>query len=467
MKCSLPATLFLVFWFYLLASAQTIPHQRLRVSDNHRFLVYEDGTPFFYLGDTGWELFHRLRFEEAAKYFDNRVKKGFTVIQAVVLAEFDGLHTPNAYGHTPLKNDDPAQPNEAYFKDVDRFIQLAADRGLYIGLLPTWGDKIDKAAWGMGPEVFNVSNARAYGEWIGRRYKDQWNIIWILGGDRNPRNENDVNIWRAMAAGIAKGVGGYDKALMSFHPQPHEPGGSSTWFHHDEWLDFNMHQTGHCRDGARYDKIAYDYDLTPLKPTMDGEPLYEDHPVCFNAAKFGHSNADDVRKLAYWDLFAGAHGHTYGCHDIWQFHTPQHPAVNAPVRYWQEALDLPGAQQMKYVKQLMLSRPFLTRIPDQSLLAFDNPKDSAYCSATRSRDGSYAFIYTPTGHKLALYTAALSGKQLKVYWYNPRTGRSRLLGIFEKQKLMHFDPPSHGFGQDWVLVLEDARRQFPPPGIKS
>src|SRR4051812_12855332 len=81
--------------------------QRIRVSTNKRFLVYEDGKPFFYLGDTAWELFHRLSLEEAATYMDDRKSKGFTVIQACVLAEFDGLHTPNAYQHTPLENDDP------------------------------------------------------------------------------------------------------------------------------------------------------------------------------------------------------------------------------------------------------------------------------------------------------------------------------------------------------------------------
>src|SRR3954453_9780780 len=74
---------------------------RLKVSENRRFLVKEDGSPFFYLGDTAWELFHRLDRPEAARYLADRAAKGFTVIQAVVLAELDGLHAPNAYGHTP------------------------------------------------------------------------------------------------------------------------------------------------------------------------------------------------------------------------------------------------------------------------------------------------------------------------------------------------------------------------------
>src|SRR5690606_32913459 len=135
-----------------------------------------------------------------------------------------GLHTPNAFGHTPLKDDDPTQPNEDYFKDVDEFIKLAATKGLYIGLLPTWGDKVFKSSWGDGPEIFDKTNARIYGKFLGNQYKYQTNIIWILGGDRNPRDSNDVELWRAMAEGIAEGVGGNDRALMTFHPQPNNQG---------------------------------------------------------------------------------------------------------------------------------------------------------------------------------------------------------------------------------------------------
>lgn len=433
-------------------------NQGLRVSDNRRFLVHEDGKPFFYLGDTAWELFHRLTLDEAEEYMDNRKANGFTVIQAVALAELDGLHTPNALGHKPLKNDDPAQPNEDYFKDVDAFINLAAKKGLYIGLLPTWGDKVYTDKWGTGPEIFNVENAAQYGRFLGNRYKDQWNIIWIIGGDRNPRNETDQAIWRSLAAGITEGVGGADKALMSFHPQPHENGGSSTWFHQDEWLDFNMHQTGHCRDKPIYEHITHDYNLSPTKPVMDAEPLYEDHPVCFDAGKYGHSNADDVRKLAYWQLFAGAHGHTYGCHDMWQFHTADRKPINVPLRPWKEALNLPGAKQMGYVKKLMLSQSVLDRIPDQTLIANDNQKDSSYCSATRAADGHYAFVYTPTGKTLQVKTANLKGKNLYAKWYNPRNGEFTETRKLDKEPVLAFKPPESGNGKDWVLVLTTNRK---------
>ena len=157
-------------------------------------------------------------------------------------------------------------------------------------------------------------------------------------------DEKDVAIWRAMAAGIEEGVGGQDKALMTFHPQPNalEDGGSSKYFHNDEWLDLNMFQTGHCRENNVWDRIQVVYNRTPYKPVLDGETLYEDHPVCFNAKDLGTSSAYDVRKHAYLDVFAGAFGHTYGCHDIWQMYAPNRTPVNGPHFPWYVAIDFPA-----------------------------------------------------------------------------------------------------------------------------
>ncbi|HYE73051.1 MAG TPA: DUF4038 domain-containing protein, partial [Blastocatellia bacterium] len=237
---------------------------RLKVSENRRFLVTQDGKPFFYLGDTAWELFHRLNREEADRYLKNRADKGFTVIQAVALAELDGLNDPNAYGHRPLLNNDPTQPdvkegaNNDYWDHVDYIINKAASLGLYIGFLPTWGDKYNKK-WGIGPEIFTPQNAAVYGEWLGRRYRNNTNIIWILGGDRPLENDTHKEIIRAMANGLRRGAGGTH--LITFHPT----GGasSSQHLHNDDWLDFNMRQNGHVAEfTGRYDKTREDYDRT-------------------------------------------------------------------------------------------------------------------------------------------------------------------------------------------------------------
>ena len=135
----------------------TLP--RITVSENRRFLVTETGEPFFWLADTDWEIFHRLTIEEVEFFLKNRQRKGFNVIQAVALAEFDGLHTPNAYGEYALIEDDPTRPNEAYFRHLDAVIRMASEHGIYVALLPTWGDKVTPM-WGVGPAIFNQENAR-------------------------------------------------------------------------------------------------------------------------------------------------------------------------------------------------------------------------------------------------------------------------------------------------------------------
>ena len=281
------------------------------MSENGRYLLDQHGKPFFYLGDTAWELFHRLSREEADDYLRDRASKGYTVIQAVVLAEHQ-FSDPNPNGHLPLHDNDPTRPVEGYFRDVDAVVDRADALGLVIGMLPTWGDKWNKK-WGKGPEIFTPENAATYGEFLGRRYRDR-PIVWILGGDRPIENERHAAIIRAMAEGLRKGDGG--RHLISYHPS----GGhtSAEWFHEDDWLDFNMLQSGHDYNRENYKRVAADYARKPVKPCMDAEPGYEDHPAGFDK-KNGYLDDHDVRKSAYWALFAGAHGHTYGCHDIWQF----------------------------------------------------------------------------------------------------------------------------------------------------
>jgi hypothetical protein len=431
---------------------------QLKVSENKRFLVQADGKPFFYLADTGWELFHRLDRKQAIEYLDVRAKQKFTVIQAVVLAEFSGLTDPNSHGDLPLIGKDPTKPAVTpgtnpnkpeeydYWDHVDYVIDQANQRGLYIGLLPTWGAWVTK---GRNDEpIFTVQSAQTYGEFLGKRFGKK-GIIWILGGDRPADGVEDI--WRAMARGIAIGVAGkedYNSVMMTFHPRG--GGTSSTWFHNDEWLDFNMHQTGHgLADTVKaWAKITADYNRTPIKPVMDGEPLYEDHPLAFRAKDNGYSFDAHIRQRAYWDMFSGAFGHTYGNHSVWQ--------MNSPGRKHR-----PGAVQMQYVRALIESRPFLSRVPDQSIVT-DALEGADHISATRGE--GYLFVYSAQGRKFTVNLGKISGDRVKGFWYNPRNGSSTEIGTIDNKGTQEFVPPSEGFGSDWVLVLDDASKKFPLPG---
>ncbi len=444
--------LFFLFWGISVGFAQ------LSISDNKRY-IEKDGKAFFWMGDTAWELFHRLDKEQADFYLKRRAAQGFTVIQAVVLAEFDGLHTPNAYGELPFINDDLDKPNEKYFRQVDAIIELAQKYGLTIALLPTWGDKVWKASWGAGPEIFTPQNAERYGNWLAERYKNRSNIVWILGGDRNPQNQKHVEIWNKMALGIQNAYGTSTKLVMSFHPQPNERG-AAEWFNEEKWLSFNMFQNGHCRDTQHYDKIFASYQSLPTRPVIDAEPIYEDHPVCFNPTDLGTSSAFDVRKYAYLDLFAGAFGHTYGCHDIWQFYSPKYEAVNHPHIYWQEAMELAGANQMKYVRNLMESRPMSNRIPNQEILLEKNLASAERVQATSGND--YIFVYSAAGKSFTVNFEKFATKKWIAFWYNPRTGKGSepmdFSTVYEWSK--KFSPPSSGYGQDWVLVIDEYGKNY-------
>jgi hypothetical protein len=439
--------------------------RHLKVSDNKRFLVYEDGKPFFYLGDTAWELFHRLNREEAELYLKNRASKGYTVIQAVVLGELDGLTEPNAYGNKALINNDPTTPNEAYFQHVDWIVNKAQELGLYIGMLPSWGSywrKIGKRD--EPPMLFNPQTAAIYGEWLGNRYKDK-PIIWVVGGDRHIETDEQRATVIAMAKAIRKVVG--TKQLITFHPTGVR--GSAEYFHNEDWLDFNMRQNGHgiIYNGI-YDNTLKDYQRTPIKPVLDSEPIYEDHSVAFEPKTQGWSVAADVRRPLYWNLFSGAFGHTYGHHSIWQMWQPGRSRM--AIMTWKEALDQPGAAQMQYGRWLMESRPYLTRIPDDSVIVEGKSKDAMPGAgtrrfvATRDEEGSYIMVYVPCGREFKVKTDKIKGTRIRAWWFNPRNGQASKIGEFNNTGEKEFVPPDKGELVDWVLVLDDASRNFKAPG---
>ena len=196
---------------------------KLAVSDDGRFIIYkEDGSPFFLTFDTGWGIFEFISREDAEIYLRDRKEKGFNGFFGCLVFPFG--NEPNYYGHTPWHNSDPATPNEAFFENADYIINKAVELDLIVGLLPSWGDKVAYK------EELNLENAHQYGWFLGERYREQnANIIWVIGGDRNPTDENQTNVYRKIAEGIADGVNDikkedgnadYSTTMMTFHPQP-------------------------------------------------------------------------------------------------------------------------------------------------------------------------------------------------------------------------------------------------------
>lgn len=464
--------------------AWKLRHGRLEASPDRHHLQHENGEPFLWIGDTAWELFHRLDRDQAELYLENRRSKGFTVIQAVLLAEMDGLNVPNAYGFTPLYNNDPSSPrvlsgsNNDYWDHVDFIVEEAEDRGMVMALVPTWGEWVTPRF--VDEPVFKTpEQGYRYGNFLGKRYRRQENLVWILGGDRKPTEmPHAFLVWRAMAEGIADGVNNtfrfdgkadYSTTLMSYHSMT----SSAQWWAEDPWIDFYMWGTYHgSEDWSRSFRIAHeDWNRAFPKPTLNAEPCYEEMPRDYKGDN-GYFNEIDVRKAAYWSVFSGSFGFTYGAHPIWQMWDGSAPKTTvklpdpAPTRMpWLAAMELTGATEMYYLRRLLLARPFEQLRPDQNLLmnppAPDDPDPANHIVAARGN--RFALFYSPHGRPIHMRSDALTTNRVNAYWYDPREGVFLEIGNLGHQEERHIDPPGEGPGNDWVLLIEDEKAGFRRP----
>jgi hypothetical protein len=464
--------LFFIFLIPLLSHSQV-----LQVSSNNSYFESVDGKPFLWIGDTAWELFHKLNREDAQMYLKNRAEKGFSVIQAVVIAELDGLKKPNAYGATPLFEKDPSRPNEKYFEHVDFIVNEAEKLGLIVGMLPTWGDKVTPSNGG-GPVIFNEKNAFAFGEFLGNRYKEK-PIVWILGGDRDVSTEQEKLVWRAMAHGLRKGDSG--NHLISYHPRGYQS--SHTKLHHEDWLDFNMYQSGHSK---RYTDV-YNFAETlqavePRKPFIEAEPAYEDIPLEFwvfmdsskplrvpddvldndriivkrEHFRKGYFDDHDVRVHAYWNFLSGACGYTYGNNAVWQMFEKGGSLAIPALTDWKDALDRPGAESMRHVRKIFELRPFHLLVPNQQVVLNNSRTDSLVIRAAMASDHSFMMVYASIGQELHVDLKDMKNGAV-AWWYNPRSGKASKAGRIKSSGSQKFVPPSSGRGNDWLLVLDNPK----------
>jgi Protein of unknown function (DUF4038)/Putative collagen-binding domain of a collagenase len=403
----------------------------LRVSGSGRYLVRSDGSPFFWMGDTAWQLFVKLSKSEATLYLRDRANRGFTVIQAGIIT-WDG-NIPNAYGIPAFGGTDVSQPNEAFFQNVDAAIDLAAQEGLHLGLLPLFvGSKSSR--W-----LVDETTAYNYGQWLGNRYKSRRNIIWILGGDLAGDYGGLTDIWRALAKGIAVGVTGtedYSKTIMTYHPCG-SPCASSTWFQNEAWLSFNMSQS-HESPSSIYSLINSDYNLPIVKPTGIGEGWYESSNP--SSGSLG-GTAVNIRRESYWSFLAGGY-YTYGNDPIYWFGSG-----------WEHSLNTPGAQDMTIYKNLLTSRQWWKFVPDQSIFASGAGSDDTLNAAARSTDGDSIIVYlsSPSTISINMDKITASGT-VSAHWFDPASGLQAPIGTYPNTGTQSFASPSEWV--DAVLLLD-------------
>ena len=435
---------------------------KLTVSPDGRYLQHENGAPFFWLGDTGWLLPERLTREDADFYLDACRDAGFNVVQVQTV---NGVPARNAYGKLSMpdgfdfsKIDEEGE--DGYWQHMDYIIKKAEQNGIYIGMVCIWGGLVKQG-------LMDAEQAVSYGTFLANRYKESPNIVWIIGGDI--RGDVKTEVWES----LARTIRGIDhNHLMTFHPFGRTS--SIYWFHNAEWLDFNMFQSGH----RRYDQTRGDGDdsaqasiaednwryveaglaAEPAKPILDGEPSYEEIPQGLHDPSEPWWKAPDVRRYAYWSVFAGAFGHTYGHNSIMQMHTGNKPGGYGAIKSWREGLQDPGFNQMQYLKKLILTFPFFERVGDQSVIAGEN--GFRYDRAVATRGNDYLLVYTYTNKPMQIDLGKISGAKKNVWWYSPADGSLAYVGEFENGIHTFGGDGEVGPTHDRVLIATDSAANY-------
>ncbi len=420
-------------------------HGRLTVSENGRFLMHADGTPFFWQGETPWLMPQRLTRDEVVYYLDQCAAAGYNVVQIQVL---NAVPSYNAYGQS--------SDGDAYWQHMDHIVQTAEARGIYVGMVAIWGGLVKAGR-------LTEAQAKDYGTFLAQRYKDSPNIVWIMGGDI----QGDIHpeVWNMLATTI-KAID--HSHLMTYHPRGRYT--SAHWWSQAPWIDFHMFQSGHRRYGQRTAKDAVypipdnteednwqyvdsTWAYAPVKPVIDGEPSYEGIPQGLHEATEPLWQAADVRRYAYWSVFAGACGHTYGNNAIMQFYRPGLPPAYFCRKPWHVALHDEGFHQMQHLRRLILLFPYFERVPDQTIVK-DNGTRYERLAATRGTD--YLLVYNCTGRDMRIDLDKIAGQEKQVWWMDAATGQITPLGVFHS-RILTFRPLTNG---DGVLIAADATKHY-------
>jgi hypothetical protein len=409
----------------------------LRISGNHRFLVDRGGAPFLLQGDAAWSLIANATEQEASLYLQDRRAKGFTAVLVNLIEHKFARNAPrNAYGEAPFPVPiDFAAPNGKYFDHADWVIRKAAENGLVVLLAPVYlgypglDEGFYDEVMAAGPE-----KCLAYGRYLGQRYKGFDNIIWVMGGDRDPgpaRENVDM---------VAYGIRESDRRhLMTAHchsdsaPAEQYPG---------SWLEVGTsyaYEIVHLR-------LTWDYERKPTMPLFLIESVYEGEH---------NSSQVQVRRQAYWAILCGEFGHVMGNYPIWSFNPG-----------WQAALDSPGSVSLMHWGRLFRSRPWSELVPDTGHKVVTGGIGEYwgldYLAAAATPDGSTVIAYMPDARTVTVDATKLAKGRANAWWYDPRTGEATSAGSFAAEGTRQFTPPAQG---DWVLVIDDASRRLPAPGL--
>lgn len=409
----------------------------LRVAANHRSLQDANDKPFLINGDAAWALIGDLSREEAEKYLDERQRRGFnTILVSLIERRFSRNAPRNFYNHEPFLAGDFTKPNEAYFNDADWILKRALDRGFLVLLVPSYlGSDGGSEGWfrevkDAGPEAM-----RTYGRYLGKRYRDYTNIIWVQGGDYDTPDRRLVN---ELALGIADAN---PEALQTIHRGPNTLGSG-------DWLNAPWFKVDTL---YAYDEIIE----RALQRQKDGPKI----PFFFIEGPYENergSTEQSLRLNAYATILAGACGQIFGNNPIWHFSGPGLYDVSVT---WQDELNSRGSQSIYYLKQFFDALPWWKLEPERGrLLSATEPPSSGFELGAITNDGSVAVVYIADRSSVVVDTNALAETVTQARWYDPSSGKyadAVEIGAHGENTITFETPAprnSAGFG-DWVLVL--------------
>lgn len=426
----------------------------LAVSGNGRYLC-NGSRPFFWLADTAWLLFQQCSREEAYTYLRNRRDKGFNVIQAVL------IHSMPEGGDSSLAAVEKDVTKPGYWEHCDRVVRMAEELGLYMALLPAWGSLVKTG-------VLNPDNIEEYVSFLAERYGKSPNVIWLLGGDI--RGDGNEELYRREGTELKRLMP--DK-LVGYHPFGRTS--SALWFGSEPWLDFNMFQSGHRRydqaslgawddnavredffgeDNWRY--VDRDRRISPGKPTVDGEPSYEWILQGLHTLGEPYWREWDVRRYAYWSVFQGAMGHTYGDNAIQQFYRDKSkPGAYGVRQTWQESLQHVGSSHMGHLRRLMESVDYQSGQPAEELLL--SGQKEKYERISVFAGPGFLLAYDYLGGAFTLDLTGFAGKQVHAWWFDPVSGAYSYLAELTGKEKEDFCPVARFTeDNDWVLVVREG-----------
>lgn len=412
--------------------------------NNGHILVDKNDVPFLLQGDCAWGLMVAPTQPEVDQYLENRRQKGFNTVVVMLVANhasISGHTTANHFFNEPfLPVGDLSRPNDAYFTNADWIIDRAALKGIQVLLAPLYVGYDPSQGWQDVMVANGTNNCRSYGRFVGQRYRNKPNIIWLHSGDNN-----DPAFFPFIRE-IALGIKEFDTNHL--HTAKMWPENSARDFLGNEsWLNLNTTYAYGLEDFFRrkvYDKTIEDFNVTPAMASFLVESTFEDEHG---------ADAYIVRRQAYWSILGGSSGQVMGNARIWPFYAG-----------WQTQMNGPASVSMSYLYPLVTSRPWYTMEPDQNhtvvtagygRFGFDD-----YLGVARATNGSFGMIYVPTARTFTVDMSRFSGQQVQAWWYSPRDGRATNAGTYAASGSRTFTPVDT---YDWVLVIDDIARGFPAP----